>query len=152
MSLGSAAVKNAAPVAGVAVADWTIGGIDLHIAGAIIVGLAAGAVLRNSHYVSADAGWKVIRKDLLVSMMSGLANFIIAGIVVALGTLAIPGFPVLAAAGVGLFFGHQGPDAIKWFNSKFFGGHQYREPTYGKRPDELPEDMKKLTERFDDEP
>ena len=152
LNLQSAATQYGVPAAGVAVAEYTIGGIDLITAGAIVVGLAAGAVLRNSRYVTADAGWKAIRKDLVISMMSGMANFIIAGIAVALGTLAVPGFPVLAAAGVGLFFGYQGPDAINWFNERFFSyrPHKSREPTYGAKPPEPPDDLEDLARKLDE--
>ena len=148
---GAAGVKYAGPMLGVIAADFTIGGIDLELGGAIIVGLFAGAVLRNSRQVADDAGWKAIRKDLLLSVMSGMANFIIAAVVVASGTLAVPGFPVLAAAGVGLFFGHQGPDAINWFNRKFLGKDEPSEPRYAADPKRITKSMRDLVEKFDDD-
>ena len=143
--------KYSVPAAGVAVADLTIEGFDLVTAGAVVVGLIAGAILRSSRHVSENAGWAVIRKDWLISIMSGLANFILASITVATGKLAIPDFPVLAAAGVGLFFGHQGPDAVNWFNRRFFQ-HEPAKPTYAAPPPtDTPPDLERLARKLDEE-
>ncbi|QQN73884.1 hypothetical protein [Croceicoccus sp. YJ47] len=150
-SVASSSAKYALTAAGVAVADWTIGGVDLVVAGGIVIGLIAGAVGKSARHVEHEAGWSAIKKDLLVSMMSGMANFIIAAIVVAGGTMIVPGFPFYAAMGVGLFFGYKGQDGMRWFNAKFFNDPPADPPRYAGPPSaDTPIAMTRLAEKIDE--
>ena len=133
----------------------TIGGISLELVGAIVIGLIAGAVIRVSLLVQMDAGKARIQRDLRVSSLAALANFIIAGIAVAVGSLVVPGFPELAAAGVGLVVGFRGNDNVPDFARKWMkvdvddvrkGLWDVTAP-----PRDLPEDLEQLTKRLDDD-
>ena len=146
-----ASAKYAPPAAATAALEWTVGGVDLVLAGAIVVGLVAGAVLRSSHQVQQSASRGEIFRDLTVSAMSGLANFILAAITVAAGTLAIPNLPELAASGVGLFYGYKGPDGIRWFNEKYFNDRPKSEPRWAERPPSAPQDMDETARKLDED-
>jgi hypothetical protein len=114
------------------ISELTFGGINLVIIGGILIGLIAGAVLRSAKHINPNAeiplSWSPIARDLLISSMSGMSNFIIAGVVVAGGTLVLPDFPVLGAAAVGMFVGFKGPDGIQWFSNKYFGEEASNKP------------------------
>ena len=60
-----------------------------------------------------------MQRDLRVSSLSALANFIITGIMVAGGWLVVPGFPEFAATGVGLVVGFRGNDNVPEFVRKW---------------------------------
>lgn len=148
------AAKHTPIVAGVVVADMTVGGIDLQIAGAIVVGLFAGAVLRPSRYIGKPNSMRSMTRDFLGSAMALLANFIIAAVMVALGTLAIPEFPAVAAAGIGLFMGYKGPDGINHFNERFMGQKAETEPVMMTPTEPMPYDdmLKQLRELHAEKP
>ena len=112
-AVSSGGGKYAAPAAGLVLADVTVGGVDLETYGAILIGLVAGGVLRSARLIETGAGSAPILRDLAVSGASGLANFIVSAILVASATSAMPGFPSLAAAGVGLLVGFKGKDGIQ---------------------------------------
>jgi hypothetical protein len=135
--------------------QMTIGGISLELVGAIVIGLIAGAVIRVSLLVQMGAGKARIQRDLRVSSLAALANFIIAGILVAVGSLAVPGFPELAAAGVGLVVGFRGNDNVPDFARKWMkvDVEDVRKGLWDVTapPRDMPEDLDKLTKRLDDD-
>ena len=147
--------KSAVPAGAFAfLTEIHIAGINLELVGAIAIGLVAGAIIRSSIFVSQEATFARIRRDLLVSLLAGLGNFIIAAILVALTTLAVPGFPTLAAAGVGMVVGFRGNDNVAWFAKKYvkLDVEDVRTGLYrASRPDaETPEDMRELARRLDE--
>ena len=152
----NSAGKYAAPGGIIALlSQVTVGGISLELVGAIVIGLIAGAVIRVSLLVQMGAGKARIQRDLRVSSLAALANFIIAGIAVAVGSLAVPGFPELAAAGVGLVVGFRGNDNVPDFARKWMkvDVEDVRKGLWDvtSPPRDLPEDLDQLTKRFDDE-
>lgn len=111
--------KYAMPAGGVVLADVTVGGVDLETYGAILIGLVAGGVLRWARLIEDEAGRARIVRDALVSIASGMANFIVSAILVASATYMMPGFPSLAAAGVGLLVGFKGKDGIQFLREQW---------------------------------
>jgi hypothetical protein len=101
--------------------ELTVGGIDIAMVGAIVIGLASGAMIRLSFFIREPDAKQRIRSDIMVSFLSAMANLIIAGIMVAAGTLAMPDLPLWGAAGVGMVVGFRGNDNVpafarKWMN------------------------------------
>ena len=146
--------KYAAPAAGLLLADATIGGVDLETYGAILIGLVAGGVLRSARLIESEAGRASILRDLAVSGASGLANFIVSAILVATAEFAMPHFPALAAAGVGLIVGFKGKDGIQhlreqWGLPRETGAEKLRRNL--PRPQhEITEEMSDAVDRLDD--
>ena len=132
-----------------------IGGINMELVGAIVIGLIGGAIMRSSVFFSQEADGLRIRRDLAVSALAGLGNFIIAAILVALGSLMVPNLPSLAAAGVAMVIGFRGNDNVAWFAAKYMkldvgdiGKGLYR----ASQPDrDTPEELKNLAKRLDDD-
>ena len=152
----NSAGKYAAPCGFIALlSQVTVGGISLELVGAIVIGLIAGAVIRVSLLVQMGAGKARIHRDLRVSSLAALANFIIAGIAVAVGSLVVPGFPDLAAAGVGLVVGFRGNDNVPDFARKWMkvDVEDVRKGLWDVTapPRDVPEDLDQLTKRFDDD-
>ena len=133
----------------------TLGGISLPLLGAIVIGLVAGAMIRVSVLAQMNAGKARIQRDLRVSSLSALANFIIAGIMVAAGSLVVPGFPEFAAAGVGLVVGFRGNDNVPEFARKWMkvDVEDVRKGLYqASAPDaDTPDDIKQLAKEFDND-
>ena len=153
-ALTSGGGKYAAPAAGIVLADVTVGGVDLETYGAILIGLVAGGVLRSARLIESEAGRASILRDLAVSGASGLANFIVSAILVASATFAMPAFPSLAAAGVGLLVGFKGKDGIKhlrehWGLPRETGAERLRRELPPPRH-EIREDMGEAVERLDE--
>ena len=149
-ALGGAAyvaAKQVPAAAGIVLANFSVGGMDMEIAGAILVGLIAGAVLRPSRYIGKPNSMRSMTRDFLGSGMALLANFIISAVMVALGTLVVPGFPAIAAAGVGLFMGYKGPDGINYFNEKYMGAKPGEPHLLVPREPEAPNDMRDQLDR-----
>ena len=147
--------KAAAPAGVFAVlSEMQIGGINMELVGAIVIGLIGGAVMRSSVFFSQEATGLRIRRDLAVSALAGLGNFIISAILVAIGSLAVPGFPSLAAAGVAMVIGFRGNDNVAWFARKYMeldigsiGEGLYRaSPPDRNTPEELDQLAHKLDE------
>ncbi|KLE32465.1 hypothetical protein [Aurantiacibacter luteus] len=157
MSLGaltSGGGKYAVPAGGLMLADVTIGGVDIETYGAILIGLVAGGVLRSAGLIEAEADSRRIRRDMLVSLASGLANFIVSAILVASATYMMPGFPSLAAAGVGLLVGFKGKDGIQHLRELWGVPRETRIERLRRDlppgPHELPGPMLDAVERLDD--
>lgn len=81
---------------------------------ALVVGLVAGVLWRAGDARKRGETWEGIRNDLVVSCLIGLANLIIAAIVVQLA-----GVPPLYAIGVAMIVAGKGPDAMLWFERRF---------------------------------
>lgn len=81
---------------------------------ALVVGLIAGVLWRAGDARKKGETWVGIRDDLVVSCLIGLANLIIAAIVV-----QIAGVPPLYAIGVAMVVAGKGPDAMEWFARRF---------------------------------
>jgi hypothetical protein len=75
------------------------------------IGLTAGAMWRASKLRSEGSGWRdgAIQRDLAVSLLAGLANGILALLIV-----AYMDGGVLIALGVGMLVGATGVRAIQW--------------------------------------
>ena len=146
----ASAGKYGAPAVAVGLAELAIGGFDLVLQGGIIIGLMAGAVLRSARYV--DDGLIAVRKDWILSGMSGLANFILANIALKLGALVIAGADTdtIAGAGIGLWFGYQGQSGIRWLERKFFGGSEGAQMITPKPPEDTPQAMKDAIRKLDE--
>lgn len=149
----SSGAKYATPAGGLVLADLTVGGINLETYGGIVIGLIAGAILKSSRFVDEQATWGVIRRDLLVSALSGLANFIVAAILVASAQWAMPGFPTLAAAGVGLLVGFKGRDGVTMLREMWRLPEETRADRFRREMPraqrEVPDDMLNLADRLD---
>ena len=151
----NSAAKYAAPGGILAIlSQISIGGISLQLVGAIVVGLIGGAVIRVSVLVQMEATKDRIQRDLRVSMLAAVANFIIAGIMVAAGSLVVPGFPELAAAGIGLVVGFRGNDNLPDFARKWakIDVGDIRKGLYraAPPPQDTPEDLEKLARKLDE--
>jgi len=83
---------------------------------ALVVGLLAGVLWRAGDARKRGHAWEGIRNDLAVSCLIGLANLVMAAIVVH-GT----GVPPLYAIGVAMIIAGKGPDAMVWFERRFIG-------------------------------
>lgn len=90
---------------------------------ALVVGLIAGVLWRAGDARKRGDTWDGIRNDLVVSILIGGANLIIAAIVVQL-----MGVPPLYAIGVAMIVAGKGPDAMLWFERRFMGGEAPRQP------------------------
>lgn len=148
--------KYAAPGGVLAIlSQITIGGISLELVGAIVIGLIGGAVIRVSVLVQMQATRDRIQRDLRVSSLAALSNFIIAGITVAVGSLVVPGFPELAAAGVGLVVGFRGNDNLPDFARKWMkvDVDDVRKGLWDRTglPRDTPEEMETLIRKLDDD-
>lgn len=91
---------------------------------ALAIGLIAGVLWRAGDARKRGGTWGGIRNDLVVSALIGMANLVIAAIVV-----QIMGVPPLYAIGVAMVVAGKGPDAMAWFERRFMGTS---------RPDERP--------------
>ncbi|WP_375290420.1 hypothetical protein [Qipengyuania sp.] len=133
----------------------SIGGISLELVGAIVIGLIGGAVIRVSVLVQMEATRDRIQRDIRVSSLAALANFIIAGIMVAGGSLVVPGFPELAAAGIGLVVGFRGNDNLPDFARKWakIDVGEIRKGLYRADPPprDTPEELEQLARKLDDD-
>lgn len=83
---------------------------------ALLVGLLAGVLWRAGDARKKGETWVEIKDDLAVSCLIGLANLIIAAIVVSLA-----GVPPLYAIGVAMVVAGKGPDAMAWFERRIMG-------------------------------
>lgn len=155
-----ASVKYAAPASVFAfLAELHFGGIDIVTVGSIVIGLVAGAVARASVYVQAGADTSRVGRDLLVSGLAILVNFIIAGSVVGMGDLLLlslveKGMPEFAAAAVGAVIGFRGNENVPWFARRYMnidiadlrsGLHDAQ-----KLDKEIPEDMARQIKALDE--
>lgn len=161
----NAAAKYAAPSGLLAwMADVHLFGVDIELAGAITIGLIAGAVIKASLFYQADAGWVRARRDLVVSGMAGMANFLIAAVVVFVGDFMLLAavertMPDLIGGAVGMVVGFRGNDNVRWFAKKYLGidvqADEYRAPpalkeAYEERADRpVPKDMAEMAREID---
>lgn len=83
---------------------------------ALLFGLLAGVLWRAGDARKKGETWAGIKNDMLVSCLIGLANLIIAAIVV-----NVIGVPPLYAIGVAMVIAGKGPDAMAWFERRFVG-------------------------------
>jgi hypothetical protein len=115
-NLAAASVKYAPTAAIAGVLDRMTQTFDPFILCAILIGLVAGATWRAGDARKKGETWDEIRDDLLISLMTGLANFIIAVIV-----SAVSGGGPIAALGLAMVIGAKGTDAMSWFADRFMG-------------------------------
>lgn len=114
--LTSTAVKTMPGAAAVSLPSQLVDSFDPLTALAIALGLVAGAMWRAGDQRGKGETWDKIRNDLLVSALTGMANFIVSAIAV-----NIAGVPPLYALGIATVVAAKGPDALVWFRQKFFG-------------------------------
>lgn len=110
-------VKYGPPLIALSFPQQLLSHFDHVMAVALLVGLLAGVLWRAGDARGKGETWDEIRDDVLVSCLIGLANLIIAAIVV-----SIMGVPPLYAIGVAMVVAGKGPDAMAWFEKRFMGG------------------------------
>ncbi len=113
---GAAVVKYGPPVIALSFPEQVASHFDPVMAGALLVGLLAGVLWRAGDARKKGETWVEIKDDVTVSCLIGLANLIIAAIVVHLA-----GVPPLYAIGVAMVVAGKGPDAMAWFERRFIG-------------------------------
>lgn len=129
--LGPAAWQSAAKYIIPAALIFSLSDLGLQVsdvinAGAILIGLAGGAMVRASFFAKHVDALRRIRADLLVSGMSAIANFIIASVIVGSSDFLLTAWagkdiPTEVAAGVGTIVGFMGNDNVGWFAKKLLG-------------------------------
>lgn len=113
---GATVAKIAPPAVALSFPERIFSEFDPLMALALVVGLTAGVLWRAGVARKRGETWDGIRNDLVVSVLIGGANLIIAAIVVQL-----MGVPPLYAIGVAMVVAGKGPDAMAWFERRFIG-------------------------------
>jgi hypothetical protein len=113
---GATVAKIGPPAVALSFPDRIFAEFDPITALALVVGLTAGVLWRAGDARKRGDTWDGIRNDLVVSVLIGGANLIIAAIVVQL-----MGVPPLYAIGVAMIVAGKGPDAMAWFERRFIG-------------------------------
>lgn len=123
---------------------------DPVMAVALLVGAVAGVTWRAGDRLAKGAAWASIRNDVTVSCLIGLANLVVAAIVV-----DIAGVPPLYAIGVAMVIYGKSTDAMSWFAERYMPGHPRSVPTTTQRGDGTPKlpnpDLEKLARKLDDD-
>ncbi len=114
---GATVAKIGPPAVALTFPERIFSQFDPVMALALVVGLVAGVLWRAGDARKRGETWNGIRNDLVVSVLIGGANLIIAAIVV-----QIAGVPPLYAIGVAMIVAGKGPDAMAWFERRFMGG------------------------------
>lgn len=107
MSISGAVAKNAPVLFPLATGALAVNDPMLVKAGAVLVGLAFGALWRAGSLTSEGKGWTAVRKDLLVSSLIGGANAVLA-----LSLVELMGIRPLPAMGIGVLVGATGLRAL----------------------------------------
>lgn len=116
---GAAVVKTIPPVLALSFPQQILAHFDPVMCLALLVGLFAGVVWRAGDQRAKGETWAEIADDLAVSCLIGLANLIIAAIIV-----DIVGVPPLYAIGIAMVVAGKGPDAMAWFADRYMPGRR----------------------------
>lgn len=114
---GATVAKYGPAAAALSFPEILLSHFDPIMALALLFGLFAGVLWRAGDARAKGEAWRDIRDDLAVSCLIGLANLIIAAIVVNLA-----GVPPLYAIGIAMVVAGKGPDAMEWFSARFMRG------------------------------